>query len=59
MTLKVWLYRWKQHYIRKMTISGESGDVSCVTVDTWKERLPEIVQGGYSSEDVWNLDESS
>ena len=39
-----------------MTISSESGDVSG-TVDSWKERLPDIVQG-YSSEDVWNLDES-
>ena len=40
-----------------MTISGESGDVSGVTVASWKERLPEIV-AGYGSEDIWNLDES-
>ena len=40
-----------------MTISGESGEVSGLTVDAWKERLPEIVQG-YSGEDVWNLDET-
>ena len=40
-----------------MTISGESGEVSGLTVDSWKERLPEIVQG-YSSEDVWNLNET-
>ena len=53
-----WLDRWKKKYnLRKMTVSGESGDVSGLTVDSWKERLPEMVQG-YSSEDVWNLDES-
>ena len=40
-----------------MTISGESGDVSGVTVASWKERLPDIV-AGYGSEDIWNLDES-
>ena len=53
-----WLDRWKKkHHLRKMTISDESGEVSGLTVDSWKERLPEIVQG-YSSEDVWNLDET-
>ena len=53
-----WLDRWKKkHNIRKMTISGESGDVSGLTVDSWKERLPEIMQG-YSSDNIWNLDES-
>ena len=53
-----WLDRWKKkHHLRKMTISGESGEVSGLTVDSWKEHLPEIVQG-YNSEDVWNLDET-
>ena len=53
-----WLDRWKKkHNIKKMTISGESGDVSGDTVDSWKERVPEIVEG-YQVEDVWNLDES-
>lgn len=27
------------------------------TLDSWKERLPEILQG-YKKEDVWNLDET-
>ena len=40
-----------------MKVSGESGDVSGATVDTWKERLPNILQG-YSAEDIWNLDET-
>ena len=26
------------------------------TVDSWKERLPEIVKG-YAKEDIWNMDE--
>ena len=43
--------------LNRMTISGESGDVSGVTVASWKERLPDIVPG-YGSEDIWNLDES-
>ena len=53
-----WLDRWKRkHNIKRMTISSESGDVSGVTVASWKERLPDIV-AGYGSEDIWNLDES-
>ena len=40
-----------------MKVSGESGDVSGATVDSWKERLPDILQG-YSAEDIWNLDET-
>ena len=36
-----WLDQWKKkHNICKMTISGESGDVSGLTVNSWKERLP-------------------
>jgi hypothetical protein len=34
-----------------MNITGELGDVSGATVDSWKERLPDIVQG-YSAEDI-------
>ena len=28
------------------------------TVESWKERVPEIVQG-YSKDDMWNMDEMS
>ena len=53
-----WLDRWKKkHNIKKMTISGESGDVSGSTVSSWKERLPEIIEG-YGIDDIWNLDET-
>ena len=53
-----WLDRWKKrHHIKQMAVSGESGDVSGATVDSWKERLPHIPEG-YSPEDIWNLDET-
>ena len=53
-----WLDRWKKkHNVKRMTISGESGDVSGSTVSSWKERLLEIV-AGYRIDDVWNLDET-
>ena len=53
-----WLDKWKKRYnVKVVKVCGESGDVSGVTVDSWKERLPEIVQN-YSKEDIWNMDES-
>lgn len=53
-----WLDRWKKRYnVRQMKVSGESGDVSGATVDSWKERLPDILQG-YSAKDILNLDET-
>jgi len=52
-----WLSKWKARYnIRKMKVSGESGDVSGDSVRSWKERLPEILKG-YKKEDIYNLDE--
>ena len=43
---------------KKNEINGESGDVRGETVDSWKERIPELLQG-YSSENIWNLDETA
>ena len=40
-----------------MKINGESGDVSGLTIDSWKKRIPELLQG-YSAENIWNLDET-
>lgn len=37
---------WKKHNLRKMIISGESGDVSSVTVDTWKRGYQMLESGG-------------
>ena len=42
--------------MKKMKINGEAGDVRGETVDSWKEMLPELLQG-YLSCDIWNLDE--
>ena len=30
--------------VKQMKVSGESGDVSGATVDSWKERLPDILR---------------
>ena len=54
-----WLDRWKKRYnMKKMKINEEAGDVRGEMVDSWKERLPELLQG-YSSCDIWNLDETA
>lgn len=40
------LYKWKKRYsVKQLKICGESGDVQGETVQSWKERLPEIVEG--------------
>ena len=41
-----WLQKWKVWYnIKQVTVSGESGDVRLDTVESWKERLPELLHG--------------
>lgn len=53
-----WLGKWKARYnIKQTTVCGESGDVRLSTVDLWKERLPEIVQG-FTKDNIWNMDET-
>ena len=42
---------------KHFSVCGESGDVQGCMVDSWKERLPEIV-AGCKKEDVWNMYES-
>ena len=52
-----WLEKWKKRYcnnIRKVAISGESR--GC-TVESWKERLPELLEGYIKKEYIYNLDE--
>ena len=54
-----WLENWKNKYnIRQVAVCGESGDVYGETIDSWKERLPEILSG-YSKENIWNMDETA
>ncbi len=55
-----WLEKWKKKKrfsIKYFKICGESGDVQVVTIDSWKERLPELVRG-YSKNVIWNMDET-
>ena len=53
-----WLDKWKKCFnIKELKICGESGDVEGETVESWKECLPEIVQG-YEKDDIWNMDET-
>ena len=41
-----WLDHWKtRHNVRRMTVSGESGYISGLTAQSWKERIPHIVEG--------------
>ena len=53
-----WLDKWKKRFnVKQLKFCGESGDVEGATVDSWKERLPEIVSG-YKKDDIWNMDET-
>ena len=48
-----WFSKWmKRHYVKRVTITGESGDVSGDTVTSWKESLPEILRG-YDEEKIF------
>ena len=53
-----WLSKWKKRYnVKRVTVCGESGDVSGDTITSWKERLPKVLRG-YDKENIFNLDET-
>ena len=53
-----WLESWKKrHNVKQVVVSGEAGEVRGETVSSWKEWLPEIING-YNAKDIWNLDET-
>ena len=53
-----WLQKWKtSHNLKCRTVSGESGEVSVSTTQSWKERLPEIMEG-YDEKNIFNMDET-
>ena len=53
-----WLEAFKKrHNIKQLVVSGESADVSEITIEAWLERLPSILRG-YSPDDIWNQDET-
>lgn len=53
-----WLTKWKGRYnIKKICVSGDSGDIAGETISSWKERLPELLQG-YKAEDIFHLNKT-
>ncbi|GBM44094.1 hypothetical protein AVEN_75907-1 [Araneus ventricosus] len=54
-----WLHKFKLRYdITGKTVSGETGDVDCETVDTWiQNQLPDLIKG-YEQKDIFNADET-
>ena len=43
--------------MKQFSVSGEAADISEETVQSWYERIKNIMQG-YKPEDVWNIDET-
>ena len=53
-----WLEKWKtRHNVKQFSVAGEDREVNAETLETWAERLPEIVKG-YELKDIWNADET-
>ena len=53
-----WLEKWKKrHNVKQFSVAGEDGEVSAETLESWAERLPEVVKG-YKLKDIWNADET-
>ncbi|GBM31126.1 Tigger transposable element-derived protein 4 [Araneus ventricosus] len=54
-----WLHKFKlRHGITGKTVSGESGDVDCETMDDWiQNQLPDLLKG-YEQKDIFNADET-
>ena len=50
-------WRNGKNKMKELKVCGEYGDVAGTTIDSWKERLPEIVHG-YRKKNIWNLDET-
>ena len=41
-----WLEKWKtRHNVKQFSVAGEDGKVNAETLESWAERLPEIVKG--------------
>ena len=50
--------KWKtRHNVKQFSVAGEDGEVNAETLESWAERLPEIVKG-YELKDIWNADET-
>ena len=56
--LDEWLDTWKSAYaIKERRNVGETGDVAEETSTSWMEKIQEFTKG-FSSENIWNMDES-
>ena len=52
-----WLELFKKaQNISTMSVAGEEGDVSSMTLESWKEKSRELVRG-WKAENIWNVDE--
>ena len=47
----------KRYNTKQLQVNGESGDVQEPTVDSWNEKLSELV-AGYARDDIWNINET-
>lgn len=53
-----WLGSFKKtQSISTMSVAGEEGDVTSMTLESWKERSRELVRG-WKAENIWNIDET-
>ena len=53
-----WLELFKKtQNISTMSVAGEEGVVSSMTLESWKERSRELVRG-WKAENIWNIDET-
>ena len=53
-----WLAKWKQrHNVAQMSVAGEEGDVCQETLESWRERVKELMRG-FEPADIWNQDET-
>ena len=47
-----WLEKWKtRHNVKQFSVAGEDREVNAETLESWAERLPEIVKG-YELKDI-------
>ena len=50
-----WLEKWKtRHNVEQFIVAAEDGEVNAETLESWAERLPEIVKG-YELKDIGML----
>ena len=53
-----WLQQWKtRHNVKQSSAAGGHGEVNAETLESWAERLPELVKG-YELKDIWNADKT-